>query len=392
MKTDKYIIRKQNETLIIKTILEYHNISRTKISEVTGLNKASTSEIIQKYLDSKILIEEGTDIGGKKGGKKPIFLKFNEKAGYIISIELAVDYTTYCLSTINGILIDAVKDKSLVPNKDNFLEIIDTIYNKYENIFNKSIYKLVGISIAIHGIVFNNKILFTPYYNLSKTNIDDVFYKKYQIPIIIENEANLFAISEMGHLKDKKNLIGISVHSGIGAGIILNGELIKGTSGRAGEIGHTILFPNGKKCECGNNGCIEQYCSLNVLVENFNELNNSNCDLDEICILYKQNNQNAVKTVQNNIFLFSQLINNLLTIEAPDKIFIQSPLINKIPELIIEIKNNINSAWLKDTDIQIATLNKFSIVYGGVLNIIKTYFNIEKNIYINNEREKWDTF
>ena len=67
----------------------------------------------------------------------------------------------------------------------------------------------------------------------------------------------------------KKNIISVSIHSGIGAGILIDGELYRGSHGQGGEIGHMILQANGRPCPCGNSGCMEQYCSEFILLKEY---------------------------------------------------------------------------------------------------------------------------
>ncbi|OYW68204.1 MAG: hypothetical protein B7Z24_07205 [Pseudomonadales bacterium 32-42-5] len=103
-----------------------------------------------------------------------------------------------------------------------------------------------------------------------------IFSKKYDYPVFIENEANLSALAEYTYSSDKNRLININIKSGIGAGIAQLGELQKGSNGRFGEIGQTILFPNGAKFPCGNNGCLELYASTEVLYNNIRSKINLN--------------------------------------------------------------------------------------------------------------------
>jgi glucokinase len=90
-----------------------------------------------------------------------------------------------------------------------------------------------------------------------------------KVPVLLENDANAAAVGEMwmGAARGARNVICITLGTGVGGGIILDGQLWRGTDGSAGEIGHTTLDPfNGPKCRCGNNGCIEMYASATAIV------------------------------------------------------------------------------------------------------------------------------
>ncbi len=92
--------------------------------------------------------------------------------------------------------------------------------------------------------------------------------KRLKIPTILENDANAAAVGEnwLGASKGLKNSIMVTLGTGVGGGLILNGEVFSGSDGTAGEIGHICVEPNGVKCGCGSNGCLEQYASALALV------------------------------------------------------------------------------------------------------------------------------
>lgn len=130
--------------------------------------------------------------------------------------------------------------------------------------------KNIGISVA--GLVNQERgvIYFSP--NLGWKNLGVIKKIKKYFPksrVILENDANAAAWGAYLLIgKEKiKNLLCLSLGTGLGGGIIINGQLYRGTSGSAGEIGHIILYPQGLLCNCGNYGCIERYIGANYLVK-----------------------------------------------------------------------------------------------------------------------------
>ncbi len=83
------------------------------------------------------------------------------------------------------------------------------------------------------------------------------------VPVVITNDANAAAMGEMayGAAKGMKNFIEITLGTGVGSGIVVNGQMVYGCDGFAGELGHTIIVPGGRECGCGRKGCLEAYCS-----------------------------------------------------------------------------------------------------------------------------------
>ncbi|MGH7889530.1 MAG: ROK family protein, partial [Thermodesulfobacteriota bacterium] len=126
--------------------------------------------------------------------------------------------------------------------------------------------KIAGVGIGIPGIIDSQKGILTQAPNIC--NVDDYPLREVlmdkigeEIPVFIENDANCAAIGEwwIGAGRDVKSLIILTLGTGVGGGMILDGELWSGADGMAGEIGHITIYPDGAKCNCGNSGCLESY-------------------------------------------------------------------------------------------------------------------------------------
>lgn len=374
---NKFNIRKTNIVEILNLLYNKPNISRIYISKLINLNKASVSEIISLLIEKEIVSEIGAGNGSSSGGRKPILLKLNEKAGLSLAIDLGIDYVSYLLTDLNKNILTYNHYEKVV-NKDTVVDIIINIINSLENYIGEYSYGLIGVSLAIHGRVFKDNIKFTPYYDLDKINLKkELSNIMPNIRFHLENESNLAAIGEFENSMDQlKNSVVINVHSGIGAGIIINEKLYTGFEGRAGEIGHMILIPNGKKCPCGNNGCFEQYCSIPALLEDFNKKSNLKVKtVKALCDLYNSNNKAAIETISNNIELMAIGITNIFNYFAPDNIFIHSELIDYIPGYLNLINNKINSIFSKDITLLQNKLDGKSNLFGGVTRCVYDFLN-----------------
>ncbi len=374
---NKFNIRKANIVEILNLLFNKPNISRIDISKLINLNKASVSEIISLLVESEIVSEIGTGNGSSSGGRKPILLKLNEKAGLSLGIDLGTNYVGYLLTDLNKNII-AYEHYETVVNRDNVVNLVVNIISSLENYIGEYKYGLIGVSLAIHGRVYNDSIKFTPYYDLDKINLKEELTKVLpNISFHLENESNLAAIGEFENSEEKlKNSIVINVHSGIGSGIIINEKLYTGFEGRSGEIGHMVLIPNGKKCPCGNRGCFEQYCSIPALLEEFNNISNLKVKtVKDLCELYNSNNKEAIDIVSNNIELMAIGITNIFNLFAPDNIFIHSELIDYIPEYLNLINDKINSIFSKDVTLLPNKLDGKSNLFGGIIRCIYDFLN-----------------
>ena len=136
-------------------------------------------------------------------------------------------------------------------------------------------YNFIGIGIgAPNANYYKGTVELPPNLNWGYVNVLEIVQKYFDLPSAITNDANAAAIGEMkfGAAKGMKDFIVITLGTGLGSGIVSNGELIYGAHGFAGEIGHTIFDPNGRQCGCGRKGCLETYASASGIRRTVYEL------------------------------------------------------------------------------------------------------------------------
>ncbi|EPH95822.1 MULTISPECIES: ROK family transcriptional regulator [unclassified Enterococcus] len=379
MIVSKYTIREQNEAMILNAIIQQKEISRADLSSLTGLTKASVSAITKKLMDDSLIIEERVGNASTLGGRKPIMLTFNRHAGLVISMDIGYNYIEAMLAYIDGTLIKHFSKKQVLINKENVLENIQSIFKEFSKIKPDVPHDIVGMTIAIHGIVYENQITFTPYYDLDDYPLHEELQKIYPFPVTLYNEANLAALGEYTFSSLSKNLISISIHSGVGAGIVHDGLLEIGKHGQAGEIGHTILFPQGKLCPCGNRGCLEQYTSNKVIYNEFAALKKMESVNSNILTYYIQKRDpDALAIAKKNAELLSAGINNLIMLYDPDVIVINSSLYRSVPEMIDWIQEQLTSSFSKDVIIRNTFLQNRAILYGGLAVSAQNFLNIQE--------------
>lgn len=137
-------------------------------------------------------------------------------------------------------------------------------------------FEVKGIGVgAPNGNYFKGTIEFAPNLRWKGTiHFADMLAKRMNLPAVLTNDANAAAIGEMiyGAAKGMKDFIVITLGTGLGSGIVVNGELLYGHDGFAGELGHTIVDPEGRICGCGRKGCLETYASANGIVRTIVEM------------------------------------------------------------------------------------------------------------------------
>ncbi len=257
------LVQKINRSLVLNLIKDKGPISRADVSKITKLTRSTVSSIVG-YLIRKDLIKE-IGLTFSRVGRRAILLKLNSKAYYSIGVDLGTLRTTIVITDLLGKVEKRIEyPTNRHQDKDKIIEkLIAAIHNinKKNGVKWK---KITGIGVAAPGLVDKKgTMLIYPNFGWRNTPLRKILKKEFHIPVFVDNNDNVMALaeSEFGKGQGVKNFIFINVGMGIGAGIVINGELFHGESNCTGEIGHTTVDYNGPKCSCGNKGCLEAMAS-----------------------------------------------------------------------------------------------------------------------------------
>lgn len=190
--------------------------------------------------------------------------------------------------------------------KEYLYPTIEPIYENLEKAIDEVVSAHVdveAIGIGTPGFVDREKgkVLFVSE-NLpgwSGTEVKKKLENKFQIPVKVENDANVAALAEVkyGVAKGHKNVLMLTLGTGVGGGVVADGKILYGPNGSVGEFGHMILYPNGLTCNCGRKGCQEQYISGSSLERRIQE---ANLDMTPLELMHAMKHNDTAKTIVDN--------------------------------------------------------------------------------------------
>jgi N-acetylglucosamine repressor len=342
---DQMLVKKINQKLILNEIVANSPISRAKLSETTGLNKSTVSSQVTTLIEKNLIFEIGQ--GQSSGGRKPVMLVFNKNAGYSIGIDIGVNYLNCILTDLKGnIVLEDYQQLEGLSSED----IQDVLSVKIKNLLAQmpeSPYGLIGIGLCVPGLVTTEqKVIFTP--NLEwnyELDLKPLIEQEFKVPVFLENEANAGAYGEkeFGAAKNYENLVYVSVHTGIGVGIIIDNELYRGVRGFAGEMGHLTIDMNGLKCSCGNRGCWELYASEKALMNSLSKIQQEKLSNRDIIYLANQNNPDILMALQKFGFYLGIGLTSILNTFNPQAVIIRNNIVEALPMVLNSIKNSVAS-------------------------------------------------
>jgi predicted NBD/HSP70 family sugar kinase len=366
------VIRKWNLSSIFKTIRKQGPISRIELTEITGCSAGTVSNHVRTLIKKGFVIE--TKKGISSGGRKPIQLMINPHKAYIFSIEIEVNQIKIVMFDLE---IKVVM-KSIIPiiYKDDYRKTLEQVFlemDKMREEKNLKLDNLLGIGVAVPGLIDKEKgiLEFAPNLGWKNVYILEIFKDKFNLPVILDNEAKAAAIGEREFIYPKMdNLVFISINEGIGCGIILHGELYRGASGNAGEFGHIIIDTNGPECHCGNKGCWETLASESYIVNRYLKLSNSNKELTkkEIYQLGKSGDKEVMEifneTGRNIGIGLVNIVNGL----SPELLVIGGGIIEIkdyiYEEIIKKLEESALSVSYRNVEIKFSELAGLAAVYG----------------------------
>lgn len=240
---DKILTDRERKNLaILETIRKEGPITKTEISKNVGLNIVTITNYVNHYIEKKMVFEKGYDVS--EGGRRPMLIELNPNSGYIIGLGLNMEDIVGVMTNLSVEIIKEVRrDKPSLENSEECLYVMMDIIDELIKDTDVSRDKILGIGIGLPGIIDERERTIRWPGKLGTEDImvtvsvEDMFRKKFDIPTTVENDATSAVFGEkwLGFQSDVKNML--YMFSGVGCGIIINGQIFHGSSGCAGELG-----------------------------------------------------------------------------------------------------------------------------------------------------------
>jgi glucokinase len=150
----------------------------------------------------------------------------------------------------------------------------DTVVDAVTELGSRHDVAAVGIGAAGFVDPSRSVVLFSPHLAWRDEPLRDAVMSRLRLPVVVDNDANTAALAEtrFGAARGHRQVLCVTLGTGIGGALVLDGKVYRGSNGMAGEFGHMQVVPRGRRCECGNRGCWEQYASGNALVREAREM------------------------------------------------------------------------------------------------------------------------
>lgn len=261
---------------VLGLVWRRRQISRAEIARQTGRSRSTISEVVGRLLGTGLLAEVGS--GESRGGRRPILIGFQDDAGVILGVDIGATHISVILTDLRGNALAWRERPHPVRSDPKGADALITgLGEACLHEWNGDRDRLLGIGVAVPSPVDPE----SPDVVLDRIlpawrghGILDRLRSVFDAPVFVDNDANLGAVAEhwWGEAVGIDDFVYLKVATGVGAGLMLGGEIYRGATGVAGEIGHISIDPNGPECVCGNRGCLATFVGTRHLVQRARDL------------------------------------------------------------------------------------------------------------------------
>jgi glucokinase-like ROK family protein len=266
------ILLSGDEAEVMRTLGRQERISRSEIASMTGWSKAKTSQEIRELVGKGFLLEVGE--GASQGGRKPRLLHLNDQLGYLVGVDIGATSVDLALADVSGKVIQRRSEPADVRQPpDVFFSRCSQLILELSGSQGCRGDQILGIGVGVPGPVdFSHAVLVAPPLMPEWENFPIRDFIQHTFPaayVVVDNDVNIMALGEQraGDGTGIDHFIFVKIGTGIGAGIISNGKIHRGSIGCAGDIGHICVDKQGPVCRCGNTGCLEAMAAGPAITE-----------------------------------------------------------------------------------------------------------------------------
>ncbi len=255
-----------NQQLVLRALHDDSPLSRADLARLTGLTRTSVGDLVGTLIDTGLIEEVGR--GQSSGGKSPILLRVAPDGRHLIGLDLGEAQFSGAVVNLRGEILRSIHLPLEGRNGDAAVELV---FQLVDALRADDRSPLLGIGIGAPGVIDTSTGTVRWSVNLSwaELRLGTLLEQCYGVPVVVANDSHAAALAELTFFRRPRpnNLIVIKVGRGVGAGIILNGQLFQGDGYGAGEFGHVSMGGADAPCRCGREGCLETMTSMRALVE-----------------------------------------------------------------------------------------------------------------------------
>ncbi|GHO47532.1 ROK family transcriptional regulator [Ktedonospora formicarum] len=268
-------LRDNNLHRLLNLIRLNGEISRPTLSTASGLSPATVLALTNKLSERGLIIEKGT--ANALRGRRPALLALNPADSYAIGLMIREYETVGSIINLHGSIIASLHwNLNLAEQSEHTIVCIGKLVEELISQNQVTCENIIGIGCAVSGYVDSQNGICVDSWQLGWHNfaLGPLLSEYLHMPVLVSSNVSCISCYEnlFGRGQTYQNFLTVALGRGLGLGIVLNGEMYSGSTGGAGEFGHTVAVVDGRRCECGNRGCLEEYVAHRGIIATYSEL------------------------------------------------------------------------------------------------------------------------
>lgn len=341
-----------NQSVILEAIRRSgEGLSRTELVDATGLSAQTVTNITRRLLDDGLVEEAGRTISGP--GKPRTTLRLNADSRLSIGVHLDPAVMTFVLLDLSGAVV--AQSTKRTPANDPH-RIIKAMARSVDDLIERSgaeRERIAGIGVATPGPLdaARGTVIDPPkLHSWHRVPLRDALAEATGMSVALEKDTTAAAVAELWTGGDPTDASFLFVYLGIGIGtaLVLDGEVVRGTSYNVGEVGHIIVDPDGPECSCGRRGCVEVVCTPQAIVERAesagvfadDRVSSDASTVDErftqLCERAAQGDVDAVAILVESAQHIAVLISGLTNMLDVDRVVLGGPFWSRLQEIYLQ--------------------------------------------------------
>lgn len=383
---------------IAKVVRDQGPLSRAEIARLLKISPSTVGRIVELLIHREVLEETGQ--GSLEGAGRPsVLLEFNAKIGTVLTVDLRLTDAYAAITDLSGNILSSKNSCLTVEDsRQSILELLDLVRSLLQNA--PEISPVVAIVIGAPSLVDSDKGILEWAPSLGWKNIPlvQIMEDEFSLPTLIENDVNLAALGEFWKGAGKsisKNMVFVSVGTGIGAGVILNGELYRGATHAAGEVAYFVTDVNILRSDAMRMGNLENRVGRKGLIRMAQLVaqrypaskladliyrEQSKIHARDIFQLAEEGDQAARVVFNEFVDIITIVICNISVLLDPEMIILGGPSDWKWQSLITEIQASIGSSLLRPINLMPSKLGKDSLILGGAYSALELLHVFQLNM------------
>jgi len=314
------VVRDINRRIVLNLIRTRQPISRADLARVSGLQRSTISLIVGELVEERWVLEGPT--GRLPRGRRPTFLRLNDDRA-IIGVDLRPTQIAVALANVNG----KFTSQDVMPTPPEPKAGVDALIQRIQLLIRGARDKTIeGVGISLPGRFSAGHLVFAPNLKWRDYDLRGAISEATGLDVELENAANACVLAAIWFdgMESCRNLVVVTVSEGIGAGVLINGQLARGLNGMAGEFGHVPLDPDGPRCGCGSRGCWEVFGSNRAALRYYHESasQTEGLSFQDLLSLAEQGNARAIKALEKMAHYLGRGMRMIVAGLAPERIIV----------------------------------------------------------------------